>query len=145
MRTMFGARVRTLLAGLLFVVLLVGSQAGSATRCTASASPTPGPEEVTVGVYIQNVQHVDLATNSFAADFYVWLRWRNPDIDAPGGVEVQDIFESANFTKTVIYPEPRRQSDGSLVWLARYQGDFTSPLSVADYPFQKQALRFVFD
>lgn len=140
---------RILAAGMLFGLLLIVLEAGSSTRSTAWAGPTPGPattpEQVTVGVHVQNVQRVDLATNSFSGDFYVWLRWRDPDLDAPAGIEVQNIFESANFTKTVIYPEPRKQSDGSLVWLARYQGDFSSPMTVADYPFQNQALRFVFE
>lgn len=145
MKAFVGMLARTLIVGLAFLALAVALQAGSATRGTASASPTPGPEEVTVGVYVQNIQHVDLATNSFSGDFYVWLRWHNPEIDAPSGIEVQNIFESANFTKTVIYPEPRKQSDGSLVWLARYQGDFNAPLTVADYPFQKQSLRFVIE
>jgi len=130
-------------------LMLVGLQAGSATRDTASATPTPGPqptpEQVTVGVYIQNVQAVNLSTNSFSADFYIWLRWRNPDIDAPAGVEVQNVFENWALTKTEVYPEPRKQPDGSLVWLGRYQGNFNSPLSVSDYPFQNQTLRFVFE
>ena len=132
-----------------FGLMLVGLQAGSATRDTASATPTPGPqptpEQVTVGVYVQNVQAVDLSTNSFSADFYIWLRWRNPDIDAPAGVEVQNVFENWALTKTEVYPEPRKQPDGSLVWLGRYQGNFNSPLSVSDYPFQNQTLRFVFE
>lgn len=149
MRSVFRVVARILTAGMVFGVLLVGLQAGSATRYTASAdpepAPAPGPERVTFGVYVQNVQAVDLATNSFTADYYVWLRWRNPEVDAPAGLEVQNIFQSINFTKTVIYPEPRRQPDGSVVWLARYQGDFNSPLSVADYPFQRQTLRLVFE
>jgi hypothetical protein len=132
-----------------FGLMLVGLQAGSATRGTASATPTPGPqptpEQVTVGVYVQNVQAVDLSTNSFSADFYIWLRWRNPDIDVPAGVEVQNVFENWALTKTEVYPEPRKQPDGSLVWLGRYQGNFNSPLSVSDYPFQNQTLRFVFE
>lgn len=149
MRSILTVLGRRLTAAAVVGIMLVGLQAGSATVGTASATPTPapppGPERVTVGVYVQNVQRVELATNSYSGDFYVWLRWRNPDIDAPAGIEVQNIFESANFTKTVVYPEPRKQSDGSLVWLARYQGDFSSPLTVADYPFQKQTLRFVFE
>lgn len=134
---------------MVFGLLLVGLQAGSATLGTASATPTPAPqstpEQVTVGVYVQNVQAVELNTNSFSADFYIWLRWRNPDIDAPAGVEVQNVFENWALTKTEVYPEPRKQPDGSLVWLGRYQGNFNSPLSVSDYPFQNQTLRFVFE
>jgi len=149
MRSAFKVVARGLIAAMFFGLMLVGLQAGSATRDTASATPTPGPqptpEQVTVGVYIQNVQAVNLSTNSFTADFYVWLRWRNPDIDAPGGIEVQNVFENWALTKTDVYPEPRKQPDGSLVWLGRYQGSFNSPLSVSDYPFQKQTLRFVFE
>ena len=145
MLTVVRVLMRTFAIGMLFGLLAVGLQAGPATRGTASATPDPGPEQVTVGVYVQNVQAVALATNSFTADFYVWLRWRNPAVDAPAGIEVQNIFQAANLTKTVIYPEPRKQADGSLVWLARYQGDFNSPLTVSDYPFQKQTLRFVLE
>ena len=149
MRSIFRVVARGLIAATFFGLLLVGLQAGSATRGTASATPTPGPqptpEQVTVGVYVQNVQAVALSTNSFSADFYIWLRWRNPDIDAPAGVEVQNVFENWALTKTEVYPEPRKQPDGSLVWLGRYQGNFNSPLSVADYPFQNQTLRFVFE
>lgn len=149
MRSIFRMVARGLIAATFFGLLLVGLQAGSATRGTASATPTPGPqptpEQVTAGVYVQNVQAVDLSTNSFSADFYIWLRWRNPDIDAPAGVEVQNVFENWALTKTEVYPEPRKQPDGSLVWLGRYQGNFNSPLSVSDYPFQNQTLRFVFE
>ena len=149
MRSIFRMVARGLIAATFFGLLLVGLQAGSATRGTASATPTlgpqPTPEQVTVGVYVQNVQAVDLSTNSFSADFYIWLRWRNPDIDAPAGVEVQNVFENWALTKTEVYPEPRKQPDGSLVWLGRYQGNFNSPLSVSDYPFQNQTLRFVFE
>jgi len=149
MKSVFRMVVRTLTAAMVFGLLLVGLQAGSATRGTASATPTPAPqstpEQVTVGVYVQNVQAVDLSTNSFSADFYIWLRWRNPDIDAPAGIEVQNVFENWALTKTEVYPEPRKQPDGSLVWLGRYQGNFNSPLSVSDYPFQNQTLRFVFE
>lgn len=135
---------RTLTAALLFGLLLVALQTGSASAAP-TPPPQPTPEKVTVGVYVQNVQAVDLNTNSFSADFYVWLRWRNPDLDAPAGIEVQNVFENWALSKTEVYPEPRKQPDGSVVWLGRYQGNFNSPLSVSDYPFQNQTLRFVFE
>ncbi len=157
MRYVCRAVARTLTAAVFFVLLLAGMQSGTATRYTASAGPTPtpaptpapspqaAPEKVSVGVYVQNVQRVDLGNNSFSADFYVWLRWRNPDLDAPAGIEVQNVFENWALTKTDVYPEPSKQADGSVVWLGRYQGEFNSPLSVSDYPFQAQTLRFVLE
>ena len=41
------------------------------------AAPTE-PDQVTVGVYINDIQQLDLQTHSYAMDFYVWLRWKNP-------------------------------------------------------------------
>jgi hypothetical protein len=146
MRAVVGVLTRILTAAMLFFALLVGLQAGSATRGVAAAAPpTPDPEpmKVTVGVYVENLQHVDLTTNSFTADFYVWLRWTDPELDAPAGVEIMNVFETWALTKTEVYKEPRKQPDGSLVWLARYQGNFNSALSVADFPFQKQTLKIV--
>ena len=137
------AAARILGVGLMWGLLLIGFQLSPVTQRVASANPTPAPEKVIVGFYIQNIQKVDLATNSFSADFYVWLRWDNPDLNAPAGLEIMNLFESWALTETEIYEEPRKQPDGSLVWLARYQGQFNSPLSVADYPFQKQTLRIV--
>ena len=127
------ALAHDLAVGFALGLLLAGSPVGSASPTPA---PEPGPERVTVGVYVQNVQAVDLTTNSFSADFYVWLRWRNPDLDAPAGIEVQNVFENWALSKTDVYPEPRKQPDGSLVWLGRYQGNFNAPLSVSDYPLR---------
>jgi hypothetical protein len=44
------------------------------------------PDEVLAGVYLSNIQAVNQTTNSFDADFYLWLRWRNPDLDPTAGV-----------------------------------------------------------
>lgn len=103
----------------------------------------PAPEEVLVGVYVSNIQSVDPITNSFDADFYVWLRWKNPDIDPAAGVEVMNPHGAWGLVVTPVYPEPQRQTDGSLLWLARYQGAFNAPLSLSDYPFERQTLRII--
>ena len=66
MRSLIRAVGRTLAAVGVLLVLLAALQAGSATRGAAWASPPPapetGPEIVTVGVYVQNVQAVDLGS-----------------------------------------------------------------------------------
>ena len=109
-----------------------------------AAGPT-GPDKVVAGVYVSNIQQVDLTTNSFDADFYVWLRWSNPDIDPTAGIEIMNVYQGWALTTTPVYDKPQRQSDGSLLWLARYQGSFNAPLSLADYPFQKQTLKIVIE
>lgn len=108
-----------------------------------SAGEEVGPEEVLAGVYVSNVQSVNLGTNSFDADFYVWLRWRNPDVDPTAGVEVMNTYMSWGLVVTPLYDEPQRQPDGSLLWVARYQGSFNAPLSLSDFPFERQTLRII--
>lgn len=102
-----------------------------------------GPEEVVAGVYVSNIQSINLSDNSFDADFYLWLRWRDPGLDPTAGVEVMNPYQASALVVTPVYPEPQRQPDGSLLWLARYQGSFNSPLSLSDYPFEQQTLRII--
>ena len=117
---------------------------GSAVELLSTSSEV-GPDEVLAGVYVSNIQSVNQATNSFDADFYVWLRWRNPDLDPTAGVEVMNPYMAWGLVVTPVHEEPQRQSDGSLLWLARYQGSFNAPLSLSDYPFERQTLRIIIE
>ena len=64
---------------------------------------------MTAGVYVSNIQRVDRTTNSFDADFYIWLRWTNPDIDPTSGIEIMNLYQSWALTVTPQYDEPRLQ------------------------------------
>ena len=140
-------------AAIVVGLLLTGLQAlGGTAHADQSVGtehlPLAGPadpDKVVAGVYVSNIQQVDLATNSFDADFYVWLRWSNPDIDPTAGIEIMNVYQSWALTQTPIYEEPRKQADGSLVWLVRYQGSFNSTLSLSDYPFEDQTLKIVIE
>ncbi|HOB49626.1 MAG TPA: hypothetical protein PKK01_09985 [Mycobacterium sp.] len=140
-----------LLLGLLLGGSVLGGLSGSVPQSTAQDLPlTPaagpvGPDTVMAGVYVTNIQSVDRTTNSFDADFYVWLRWSNPDIDPTTGFEIMNVYESWALTQTPVYEKPKPQPDGSRVWLVRYQGSFNSPLSLSDYPFEKQTLKIVIE
>jgi len=103
------------------------------------------PDEVLAGVYLSNIQAVNQTTNSFDADFYLWLRWRNPDLDPTAGVEVMNPYMAWGLVVTPVYDQPQRQSDGSLLWLCRYQGSFNAPLSLSNYPFERQTLRIIIE
>lgn len=140
-----------ILLGLLLSALLGGGGTGSVPQSAAQdLARTPaigpvGPDTVMAGVYVTNIQSVDRTTNSFDADFYVWLRWSNPDIDPTTGFEIMNVYQSWALTKTPVYEKPKPQPDGSRVWLVRYQGSFNSPLSLSDYPFEKQTLKIVIE
>lgn len=154
------AAVLALAVALSALLALVGSRTAGrteATGATAAAERTVlpavakmstgegAPDEVLAGVYLANIQAVNQATNSFDADFYVWLRWRNPDLDPTAGVEVMNSYLAWGLVVTPVYDAPRPQPDGSLLWLCRYQGSFNAPLSLSDYPFERQTLRIIIE
>ena len=50
------------------------------------------PDKVAIGVYINDIYDLELTSNSFNADIYVWLRWSNRDIDPSASFEVMNPF-----------------------------------------------------
>ncbi len=110
----------------------------------AAATPT-GPDEVVVGVYINDIQQLDLQTHSYAMDFYVWMRWTNPDIDPSLTLEYMNPFQLWGHIPTFLYEEPQTLPDGSLYMAVRYQGQFNSKLPLEKYPFDDQSLIVEFE
>jgi hypothetical protein len=72
----------------LAVVILLVSALGDDSH--VSPVPVPAaPREVTVGVYLNQINAVSLHDNQFMADFTVWFRWRGDDeFDPLNGLEV---------------------------------------------------------
>jgi hypothetical protein len=108
------------------------------------AAPT-GPNELTVGVYINDIQQLDLQTHSYAMDFYVWLRWKNPDINPAAKLEYMNPFQLWGHIPTPLYEEPQSLPDGSKYMAIRYQGQFNSKLPLEKYPFDTQNLIVQFE
>jgi hypothetical protein len=108
------------------------------------AAPT-GPNEVTVGVYINDIQQLDLQTHSYAMDFYVWLRWKNPDINPAAKLEYMNPFQLWGHIPTPLYEEPQSLPDGSKYMAIRHQGQFNSKLPLEKYPFDTQNLIVQFE
>jgi Neurotransmitter-gated ion-channel transmembrane region len=111
---------------------------------TLPAAPT-GPQEVTVGVYINDIQQLDLQTHSYAMDFYVWLRWKNPDANPAATLEYMNPFQLWGHIATPIYEAPQDLPDGSKYTAIRYQGQFNSKLPLEKYPFDSQSLIIEFE
>ena len=102
MRKFAANRLRKLvgaLAGVFFglaIVLATSSgQAQTATRggtasapattkaATGPASTEPDedlPREVHVGVFVNQIKDIDLKTNTFVVDFWLWFRWKSDSI-----------------------------------------------------------------
>ena len=119
----------------------------------ASAHAEESPDKVTVGVYINDIQEIELASNSFTADFYLWLRWRDPEIQPWMSIEVMNSTARDNSTSSSsggvagkpLYDEPLDMPDGSKYMVLRYQGVFSKEYNLERYPFDVQDLLFVFE
>ena len=101
----------------------------------------PGAREVVVGTYIENIQGLDLATNSFMADLYVWMRWQGADLAPYQSLEVMNPYETWALVGTPLTEEPVPQPDGSFYYAIRYQGAFNTALQLAQFPFGEQNLQ----
>jgi len=108
--------------------------------CAADA-----PEDVKVGLYWNSVPTLDLRTDSYAADFYIWFVWRG-DIDPTRQFEFTNVVEPNNLVKIPAYtkptgePEPQILPDGSKYQTYHVQGRFTQAFALDRFPLDRQRL-----
>jgi branched-chain amino acid transport system substrate-binding protein len=97
------------------------------------------------GVFINEVQRIDIGQSSFGADFYLWLRYA-PDagVGAPDPADI--IFpnmSSGQFDRA--HPvEQGEMPDGTAYRLWRVQGTFRNDFDLHRFPFDRQTLSLSF-
>jgi hypothetical protein len=95
---------------------------------TTSASE---PIHVTVGVWLNNIEKVDLAGNSYRLDFYLWFSFD------PSQISLDDVrhfeFINGSPTKTEI-------NSNSSYLEYRIKGDFITSFDFSQYPFESHTL-----
>jgi hypothetical protein len=138
-----------LIAMMLLGLALTGASAQdqaapAAPEVTAPAAPA-GPTDVTIGVYINDIQQLDLQSHSYVMDFYVWFRWQNPDINPQATLEFMNPFQLWGHVNTPLYETPQDLPDGWKYTAIRYQGQFNSKLPLEKYPFDTQHLIIEFE
>jgi len=119
----------------------------------ATAHADAGPDKVTVGAFIYDIQDINLADDSFTADFYLWFRWKGPRVDPTDSIEPMNSNAMQNTTTSQtggvtgkpLYPAPLDMPDGSKYMAFRYQGVFSKKMSLERYPFDVQNLTIVFE
>ena len=134
------ALVVALLAGA--VALAAWTPGGSpiAAAASAASAPTPKAGEVLIGAYIDNILGVDPGTNSFEADFYVWMRWTDKKLKPWKTLEFMNLYEAWKLMSWPSVDAPVKQPDGALYYQTHYQGAFASTQNLRAFPFGQQAL-----
>ena len=139
--------VRRVLAAILAVLFMLPLTPPSPARADA------GPEKVTVGVFINDLQEINLETDNFTIDFYLWFRWKGSNVDPTDSLEPMNSNAMENTTTSQtggvtgkpLYPAPVDMPDGSKYMAFRYQGVFSRKMNLEKYPFDIQNLVVMFE
>lgn len=140
-------------AALIRMLLALVAVAAIPLGLPASAHADTGPDTVTVGVFINDLQDIDLSSENFTADLYLWMRWKNPKIDPSTTIESMNSEGTQNTTSSPtggvsgeqLFSAPVDLPDGSKYQVLRYQGVFSRKMSLKKYPFDTQVLEMVFE
>jgi len=99
----------------------------------------PGAEVVTLGIYVQNIHEIDIKSNSFTAEFYLWFRWKGA-IDPSLTFEIMNVVNVGDLSKVPIYTDPSGaatpdlQPDGAKLQVFHVHGRFGHPFPLVSYP-----------
>ena len=94
------------------------------------------------GIFLNEIMWMDPARFTFAADFYIWLRFAKnsgPGAADPGEIKFPDLVAGGAFDRQ--HPlEEREMADGTSYRLWRVQGEFRNPFDLHRFPFDRQSL-----
>ncbi len=106
----------------------------------SASAETTAPEKVLVGLYLQNIPEIDIKTNSFTAEFYLWFVWKG-DIDPTLTYELTNAVNVTELTKVPIFVDKSGNSapdllpDGRHLQQFHVYGRFGHPFPLSRYPF----------
>ena len=109
----------------------------------AKDAPKGPAQIVDIGIYLHHVPTIDLKTNTYLADFYLWFHWTG-DIDPTKTFEFTNAVETWDLHKRAVYnddagnPKNEDIADGSKYQCFHIQGRFLNPFRLQNYPFDEQ-------
>jgi hypothetical protein len=95
---------------------------------------------VTVGLYLQNLPEIDIKTNSFFAEFYLWFLWGG-ELDPTRTFQLTNLVNVLDLSSTAIYTDPSGTPaaevlpDGRHYQQFHVYGRFGHPFPLSRYPF----------
>ena len=112
------------------------------------------PTEVSVGVFVLDVSNITDVDHTFTVDFVLRLRWKDPRLASePKGLtrsyrkfNLQDIWNpKVNVLNRWGLSELNGNtvevdSEGTVVYRQRFQGNLTFPIELRDFPFDEHVL-----
>jgi hypothetical protein len=127
MKKLYSA-IACLLILTVYASILSGQTQGQTETATSHAS---GPVHVQVGVWIIEIQKVDLSASMYRLDFYLWFSFDPSQINADNVAQ----YEFVNGQPTI------KRIDANDSYLEyRVTGDFLKTFDFSDYPFESHTL-----
>ncbi|MFT4154974.1 hypothetical protein [Parafilimonas sp.] len=112
----------------LLLVLLFGLYAYKVSAQTK-------PDTVKTGIYVTSIHDVDFKQQEYTIDFWLWLKYKNPDFDFSHNLEIP-------LAKTVDkYFETIDTGNGGISILMKLQCVMKDSWQITNFPFDKQTLR----
>jgi hypothetical protein len=111
-----------------------------AAPAPAPAPAQDGPTKVKIGIYINDIQSLDLRNHSFVGDVYIWFRNPDPALKPGSTFELMNMFAPDDHVQKAFYDQPQPQPDGSTYELFRHQGPFSAKFNIRTFPFDSHNL-----
>jgi len=129
----------------LAIALLLGFAFASPSTAQELFGP---PREVKIGLLMTDMTEVNGAEQSFSADVFMIATWHDPEL-AGGSDQVRTLdYDDVWHPTLLIYnrrsvtesmpQEVMVRPDGTVTYLQRYTGDFSAPMSLREFPRDRQ-------
>ena len=93
-------------------------------------------DTVKVGIYITSIHDIDFKQKEFAVNLWLWLKYKNRDFDFQQNLEVPMAKEVSKSFSTI------DSSEGEIYLLMKLQCVMKDSWRIANFPFDRQNLRF---
>ena len=108
------------------------------------------PTQISVGIWVVDINSIDSAQQNFTADIAVVLQWKDARLAHTGTGLAHYALDQiwtprvaiANETSSVTRKFPDSvevEPDGTVIYRQRYVGSFTQSLRLQSFPFDRQA------
>ena len=135
----------TVIVGMAYAV----SAAEPTHRDTSRPGESGSPTRVEAGVFVIDIDKVDTVNQSFDANVYVTLRWRDPRLAHDGSGSIRVPLEEVWHPRAQFINQKRIMTtladvveiapDGEVTYRQRAWGAFSQPLHLEEFPFDRQS------
>jgi hypothetical protein len=96
-------------------------------------------DTVLVGIYITSIHDIDFKQKEFATTFWLWLKYKNPDLDFVNNLEVSNAKTVDKAFSTI------DTSGGRISLQMKLQCVLKDSWKISNFPFDEQKLRIIIE